>query len=154
VEAAPRFTKLCCWAASHLLRCSDSPFGCRYQDTVFRNTVCYERQPKGTGYILLPQPLRSFLLYAVELCFLPHTLFISCTRSFHFVPSCTLSKSHMRMHTNIALHRLPCRSRTHPLFSCHKGAGRLPFSTSALGVCSACSSSGAGQRPLFCNCAT
>lgn len=114
---------------------------------------CYERQPNVTGHILLRQPLPSFLLHAMELSA------FSCTYSSSHAqdPLILFPHVHLVNHTwawTHILQRASCRSRTCPLFSCHKGAGPLQFSTSPLGICSASSSRGVGQRPLFCNCAS
>lgn len=74
---------------------------------------------------------------------------------------CSLVHSQWITHVHAHKHITPTQSAvqkqdtfTHSLFSCRKCSGQLQFSTSPLGICSDCFSSGAGQRPLFCNCAT
>lgn len=83
----------------------------------------------------LPSPTTLFISSTCNgaLCFLLH---ISCYHAqspfiwFPHVRSVDSTCAWTRI-----LQSVSCRSRTHPLFSCHRGIGPLQFSTSHLGIC-------------------
>lgn len=150
MEAAPCIMS-CADGQHHIFSNVLTPFGCRYQGKGVRNTVwktdkCDRAHPPTST-----TPFISSTCSGAP-CFLLH---ISCYHAqdpFIWFPY-GHSVNYICAWTHI-LQRVSCRSRTHPPFCCHRGAGPLQFSISPLGIFSTSFSSGVGQRPLLCNCAS
>lgn len=125
-----------------------SSFSCRYQDKAVSNTVlwktakCDRAHPPTSTTLFIPSTCNGAPAFSCTYLAITHKVL-----SFGSL-MCTQYITHVHGHIS------SCRSSTHHLFLCHRGAGPLLFSTSPLGICSASFSSGVGQRPLFCNCAS
>lgn len=140
--------QMCFWTAPRLLKDVLTPFGSRYQDKAVSNMVLWKTAECDRAHP--PTPTTPFI---------PSTCngapAFSCTylAIMHKVLSFG-SLMGTQYITHVYGHISSCRSRAHHLFLCHRGVGLLLFSPSPLGICSTSFSSGVGQRPLFCNCAS
>lgn len=93
MEDAPCFLQLFCWTAPHLLKCSDSLWLHISRQRCQEYGVIKDRQ-MWQGTSSYPTHCLHFFYTQWSSLLSPSHILLSCTRSFHLVSLCVLSRLH------------------------------------------------------------